>query len=270
MLHAPGYAVDKHVHGAGGPEDTDAHKHCHQIGNDAHGCGEAVLGTIDESVIYIDSLGESCYDEGHDDAEEDEVAGQVGHCGHGVFVHLPETPDDNAYERHQGEQRNEQHRVKKIDVLPKAGDDDSGQGGHGGGQENGDEYVGGYSGAHGGTDAQDGSGNDGESGGVEHQEHYHGVGGGVFLLVELLHLLHGLEPCGGGSVVEPEHVARYVHEDTPHDRMVLGQLGEELGEDGAQQPREEVYGAGAFANLHNAEPQCQYTGEADGYLKSVF
>ena len=233
LLDAPLDAADEHVHSAGGTEHTDADEDGHEVGNDAHGGGKAVLGTLDEGVVDVDLLTHTGEDEADDDGHQQNVGNGGAHAVHHLAFQLRETPDDAGYQGTGAAERQQQCAVEEVDALVERRDDDACQRREERGQQDGDEDVGGLGGAHLCAVDEDADGDDGQAAGVQYEEHNHGVRRRVLLRVQLLHLLHGLQAEGRGSIVEAQHVGRNVHEDTARDGMSLRNLREEPCEDGA-------------------------------------
>ena len=270
QCYQPFQSVDEHVHGSAGTEHADAHQNGYQIRNDAHGGLKTVFGTVDERVIHIHALAHAGHDKSYDDRQQ-QCAGDGGaHRVHGGGVQLIESPDDACHQGTGSAQRQQHGAVQQVDALIETGDDDSGQRREKCGQQDGHEDVGGVGGSHLCPIGQNAHGDNGQSAGVEHQEHDHGVGGGVFLRVQFLQLLHGLQSQRCGGIVQSQHVGGNVHEDAARGGMTFRNIGKQLGEDRAQQAGQHVHHSAFLANLHDAEPECEHTGQSDRYFKSCF
>ena len=254
--------ANEQVHGTGGTENADSNENCHQIGNDAHGSGKAVLGSLDESVVDVDPLTHGGHDETGDNAHQQDVGCGSAHTVHHVGRQLREAPYDAGHQQ-TGTTEGEQHdAVEQVDALVERRDDNTGQRREERGQEDGDEYVGRLGRSHLCAIDHDADRNEREARRVEHEEHNHGVGGRVLLGVQLLHLLHGLQSERSSGIVEAEHVGGYVHEDAARDGMALGYVGKQTGEDGRQQAGQHIDHSALLADSHHAEPQRQYASES--------
>ena len=152
-------------------------------------------------------------------------------------------------------------------MTAERGDDDTCQRREERGQQDGDEHVGGLCCSHLSTIDEDGDGDERQSAGVEHEEHDHRVAGGVLLRVQLLQLFHSLQAHRGGGIVQAQHVGREVHEDGSCDGMPLRYLRKQTREDGTQPSSQHIDHSAALANLHNAQPECQHTGQAQRDLE---
>ena len=266
-LNAPLDAADEHIHSARGTEHTDAHEDSHQVGNDTDGGVEAVFGALDEGVVDVDLLAHAGHDEAYDDGHQQDVGYIGAHAVHHLALQLREAPDDGGYHRAGSAEGEQQRAAEQVDALIERGDNDTGQRREERGQKDGNEDVGRLGGTHLCTIDEDAHGNDGQSRGVEHQEHNHGIGGRVFLLVQLLHLLHGLQAEGRGGIVETQHIGGDIHKDAAGDGVPLGYLGEQFDKHRRQQARQHVDHAAALANLHDAEPEGEHARKAEGDFK---
>ena len=229
---------------------------------------ETFLSSLYESVIDIDLLQEACHDESDDDGEQDDIAHHTRHRTHRILVHMAETPDNNTYKGAETAENGKHRRLQKIDALPQRRDDDTEERGYCRGQKNRDEDIGRLLGTITGTECQDGSRDNGEPRGVQHKEHDHRIRGRILLRIQLLHLLHSLEPRRRGCIVQTEHVTGYVHKDRAHDGMPFGDVREELGKDRTQYLCQHVDSAGFLSDFHDTQPQGQNTGKTERCLKS--
>jgi hypothetical protein len=135
------------------------------------------------------------------------------------------------------------------------------------GQQNGQEDVRRIGGAELRAVDHDADGNEREPGRIEDQEHDLRVRGRVLVGIQLLELLHGLEPQRGRCVVEPEHVGGEVHDDRPVRRVVRGDLGKQPMEERPHELRQHVHRPAPFPDPHQPQPQREHTGEAEGDLE---
>ena len=255
------------VHSAGSAKNADSNEYGHQVGNDAHGGGEPILGTFDESVVNVHALTHAGGDETDDYGHEQDVGHRGAHLVHGFRVELRESPDDGGDDGAGTTEGEQQRAVEQVDALIERGDNDTGQRREERGQKDGYKDVGGLSRTQLCTIDEDGDRDERQATGVEHQEHNHGIGGRVFLLVQLLHLLHGLQAEGRGGIVETQHIGGDIHEDTAGDGVPLGYLGEQFDKHRRQQTRQHVDHAAALTNLHDAKPEGEHAREAEGDFK---
>src|SRR3712207_3148614 len=267
LFHHPSYATDEHIHGARRPKDAYGHQYGHQIGDDAHGRGEAFLGSFDESVVHVYPFPHARKYENNDNTQQYHVAGKARHGTHGVLIHLSEAPNEQSHEADDSAQKGQQGRLEQVGTLPQQCKHNAGEGGYRRGKQDGNEHIGRHGGAIGRTEGENGGGNDGQSARVEHEKHYHRVGGRVLLGIEFLQLGHGFQSRRRGGIVESEHVRRYVHEHAAHGGMVLGYLREESCEDRAQQSGQSVDRTGLLSYLHDTQPQRQDARQAQGSLE---
>ena len=164
-------------------------------------------------------------------------------------------PNDAAHGDAQPDDKRHDGTVEEIDALVETGNDHACERSDGRCDEDGYEDIGGLGCPCHGTVSHHADRDNGQSAGIEHEEHDHGVGGGVFLLVEFLHTLHGFESKGSGCVVETQHVGAEVHEDVAENGVPCGNLREESHHEGREPSRQSIHQSAFLAYLHDAHPQ---------------
>ena len=253
-LHSPFHSPDKPVHSSRGAEYSDAHEDSHKVGDDSHGSLESVFRSLDEGVIYIYFLSHSREYEPHDDCHEQDVGNRCAHEIHLLLAHRAESP---YHSRNQQTctSEGEQHRtVDEVDSLIETGDNNARQCREERGKQYGHEDIRGLCRPHLCPIYHDAHRNQRKSAGIQHEKHYHRVGGSILFGVELLQLFHGLESEWSGSIVKPEDIGSYVHEDTSGDGMPLWDVGEQFAEHRTEHLGKHVHHASLLANLHYSEP----------------
>src|SRR5207253_4875677 len=91
-----------------------------------------------------------------------------------------------------------------------------------------------------------------------------GVGGGPGVGVQLLQLVHGLDPEGGGGVPQTQHVGGDVEEHCRDGGVTVGDVAEERAEDGPCCAGELVDQPGLLRDLEQPKPQRHDADEPEG------
>ena len=230
---------------------------------------ETVFRSFDKGFVGLHLLvyGES--EEGYDDAEQGDSANQET-CGTDRFCRqVAEVDHDRDNTCRKSAEPGDRYRVLELDLLEEAEGDNACNSAEERRKQERKEYVARVCGPKLSTVSHNAYGNQRKAARVQHQEHNLGIArdGFVFVRVDFLQLLHGLQTHGGGGVVEPEHVGADVHEHSTNHRVVLRNFGEEPAEQRRDNLCENLDRTSFFANLHDAKPERKDAGKTEGNFK---
>ena len=193
---------------------------------------ESVLGSFYEGFVGLDLFIDGKPQEGDNDTEQHKSADKEAGGADGFCRKAAEINHDGDHNGNATAKPGYGDGVLEFHLLEKAQGDNACDGAEEGRKQKGQEYVARVRGTQLGTVGHDAHGNERKPAGVQHQEHDLGIAGDglVFVGVDFLQLLHGLEAHGSGGVIETQHVRADVHEHGAHYGVAFGDFGEQAAE----------------------------------------
>ena len=268
LAHPGADGAEQRLERAAGAQHADGDEDGHQVGHDADGDLEALLGALDEGLVERHAAPRPGGEEQHDHAEQQRVGEQRRLPAHRRRVEPGEVPHQPAHRGGQQAEPADDDAVPQVELLHRRRHQQPAHGAAVGGDQDGHEDVGRVGGAELGAEGEDGHGQHGHRRGVDDHEQDHLVGGAVGLAVERLQLAHGLQAQRRGGVVEPERVGREVHHDGAAGGVAVGDAGEQAPEQRPERARHGLDHAALLADAHEPQPQAHDAGEPEGDLET--